>query len=423
MAIGYACLVVGVPDANFSRCTLKNATKEKLREITESNIKSLEKIIDYNIKMGIRLFRISSDIVPFGSHSINDLSWREEFDDELKRIGRKIKESGMRVSMHPGQYTVLNSQDEKVVQNAIKDLKYHADFLKSLGVDSTNKLVLHVGGVYGDKEKAIAAFIKNYERLEQSIKDRLVLENDDKNYSIEDVLNISKSTGAPVIFDNLHNMLNPSKINIPEAEWIKICSETWKDSDGKQKIHYSQQRKDANAGAHSETIRINEFLEFYQNLKTHNIDKEIDIMLEVKDKNISAIKCINCTKENVPIREIEEDWARYKYLILSRSNAIYNEIREMLKSKDTSVVKDFYFKIESTIDLPQNRDAEINAAEHVWGYVNKSCSNAQRKRYDKLLGEFKDGKCSIKSLKNHIFKCAIEQNVECLMKSYYFYNV
>lgn len=423
MAIGYACLTIGMPDVTFSRCTLRNVNKEKLREITSSNLISLEKIIDYNIKMNIKLFRISSDVVPFGSHRVNNLNWQYEFEDDLKRIGRKIIESGMRVSMHPGQYTVLNSQDEKVVQNAIKDLKYHTDFLKSLGVDSTNKLVLHVGGVYGDKEKAIVAFIKNYVQLEQSIKDRLVLENDDKNYSIEDVLNISKSTGAPVIFDNLHNMLNPSKIDIPETEWIKMCGETWKDSDGKQKIHYSQQRKDANAGAHSGTIRINEFLEFYQNLKSHSIDKKIDIMLEVKDKNLSAIKCINCTNENVPIREIEEEWAIYKYLILSRSSATYNEIREMLKSKDTSVLKDFYFKIESAINLPQNIGAEINAAEHVWGYVNKLCSNAQRNRYHKLLGEFKDDKCSIKSLKNHIFKCAIEQNVEYLMNSYYFYNV
>lgn len=292
MSIGYACITLGAENVKLSRCTLKNASEDSLRKIINKNLEALFNIIDYNIENEIKLFRISSDIIPFGSHKVNTLNWQEEFKDKLLAIGKKIKASNMRVSMHPGQYTVLNSINDDVVKNAVRDLEYHASFLDALKVDSKNKIVLHIGGVYGDKKKASENFIKNYFKLPEKIKKRLIIENDDRSYNIEDVLNISKEISIPVVFDNLHNKLNPSPRKLSESEWISICGETWKKEDGRQKIHYSQQKNGATVGAHSDTIDVNEFSEFYNSLK----DKDIDIMLEVKDKNISAVKCINLIK-------------------------------------------------------------------------------------------------------------------------------
>ena len=183
MKIGYACLTVGVPETNFRSCTLKKANRNTLLNIIEYNLNSLENIIDYNIKNNIRLFRISSDLIPFGSSIVNDIPWWDVFSSKLSSIGEKIKNSGMRVSMHPGQYTVLNSPKEDVVRRAIEDLNYHERVLDSLGVGIDSKIILHIGGVYNNKEKAIKDFIDNFQLLDRKI-NNLELEWSKYKYTI-----------------------------------------------------------------------------------------------------------------------------------------------------------------------------------------------------------------------------------------------
>lgn len=200
MSIGYACLTIGVPDANLKSCTAKSLTEEKLLEIISYNLKSLNNIIDYNIKNDIKLFRISSDLIPFGSSHLNQLSWWKLFSQEFAEIGRKIMNNNIRVSMHPGQYTVLNSPNDDVVKRAIEDLNYHVKVLDNLGVGENHKIILHIGGVYNDKEQAINRFVNNYKQLDNRVKQRLVIENDDKSYNINDVLKIGKELNIPVIF-------------------------------------------------------------------------------------------------------------------------------------------------------------------------------------------------------------------------------
>lgn len=290
MRIGYACLAVDVKNTNFRSVTMKNANEEKLLEIIEHNLKSLNNIIDYNIKNNIKLFRITSDLIPFGSSPVNTLNWWEIFSSQFKLIGEKIRNSGMRVSMHPGQYTVLNSLRDDVVSRAIADLNYHNLVLDSLGVDRKNKIILHIGGVYGNKEEAIERFIQNYRLLNKGVKERLVIENDDKSYNIKEVLSIGNRLDIPVVYDNLHNNVLPYDKLKDDNYWVNKCKNTWKREDGPQKIHYSQQDKNKRPGAHSRTIEVEEFAAFLNNLDNY---EDIDIMLEVKDKNLSAIKCTN----------------------------------------------------------------------------------------------------------------------------------
>src|SRR5574344_601741 len=135
MSIGYACLTIGVPNTVIKRCLLKNASKENLVELIRHNLKSLENIISYNNTNGVRLFRISSDIIPFGSSPANTLQWRSVFKEELSNLGNSIREASIRVSMHPGQYTVLNSPDRQVADRAVDDLAYHSALMDSLEVD------------------------------------------------------------------------------------------------------------------------------------------------------------------------------------------------------------------------------------------------------------------------------------------------
>lgn len=292
MKIGYACKLIGPKNCNLKSCLLKNANDEKLHELIEHNLNVLSNMIDYNIHSDINLFRISSDLIPFGSSEINKIKWWDVYADQLSAIGQKIKKSKMRVSVHPGQYTVLNSPKSDVVNRAILDLEYHNRILDSLGVDSNCKIILHIGGAYDDKEKAIRRFIDNYYLLDEKIKKRLVIENDDRSFDINDVLQISKIINAPVVFDNLHFEILPPKEEKDVIDWIKEARKTWKKQDGPQKIHYSQQDKNKKPGAHSETINTDEFIKFIK-----KIDFDVDIMLEVKDKNISAMKCLEVIKQ------------------------------------------------------------------------------------------------------------------------------
>lgn len=181
MKIGYACLVVGVPDTTMKTTRKNNATSKRLTELIEHNLNSMENMLDYSIENGIQMYRISSDIIPFGSdYETNQLDWSNLFQDKFNQLSKIIKENNVRVSMHPGQYTVLNSPNEAVVTRAIQDLEYHTTFLDNLEVDASHKIILHIGGVYGDKEAAKKRFVENYEKLSPAIKSRLIIENDDR---------------------------------------------------------------------------------------------------------------------------------------------------------------------------------------------------------------------------------------------------
>ncbi len=415
MKIGYACLVVGVPDANFKKCTLKNASEAKLKDLITYNLNSLENIIDYNIKNDINLFRISSDLIPFGSSPINTILWQELFSYQLQRIGEKIKRSGMRVSMHPGQYTVLNSPNAEVVARAIDDLKYHTKVLDSLGVGSEHKIVLHIGGIYDDKGLATKRFVSHFKELDDTVKQRIVLENDDRLYNIADVLEIGMMLNAPVIFDNLHNEINTCNKQMSDAYWINECKKTWRENDGTQKIHYSQQDPLKKPGSHSNTIRINQFIDFYESIDR----KDIDIMLEVKDKNLSAIKCINCISDR-GIRALELEWSKYKYSVLEKSPSDYLEIRKLFKDKSSYPAVYFYSIIESALQKPQQIRHSINALQHVLGYFKDVASDKEKEKFIKDLRKYQEGKTTVSSIKSSLRKMAVKYEQTYLLDSYYF---
>lgn len=418
MSIGYACLTLGVENTNLKSCILKNATPERLIEIVDHNLNSLENIIDYNIKNNIKLFRISSDIVPFASIPNNTFNWGEIFSDKLKSIGDKAKQNNVRLSMHPGQYTVLNSPNSDVVKRAIADLKYHCDFLDSLGLDSTSKMVLHIGGEYGNKKESIDRFVCNFDYLSTSIKDRLIIENDDKIYNVAEVLEISSKIDIPVVFDNLHHQINSCCEEKPMNYWINECKKTWKQKDGRQKIHYSQQEPLKKIGSHSSTIRINEFTDFYNNLESN----DIDIMLEVKDKNLSAIKCINSTS-NKKIKFLEDEWSKYKYNVLEKSPQNYQKARELLKDKNKYPYIDFYNIIEKSLIEENEIFKTINGVQHVWGYFKNTANEKEKVNFKATLKKYEQGKTSLKTVKNLLKKLAIKYNQQYLLNSYYFIDI
>lgn len=415
MKIGYACKTMGDSTTNMKSCTIKNATSERLLELSKHNIEALRNAIEYNLKNKIKLYRISSDLIPFGSSEINKIRWWEIFAEELIHIGNEIKENNMRVSVHPGQYTVLNSNSEDVVRRAVDDLVYHTRILDSLGLNSQHKIILHIGGAYGDKKSAIERFKDSYKDLDSFVKRRLVIENDDKIYNIEEVLEIGIDLGIPVVFDNLHNEINPAN-KIDEIYWIEQSKNTWKKEDGIQKIHYSQQAKNKKLGSHSDFIAIEKFLDFYYSLNR----EDIDIMLEVKDKNLSSIKCINCTDPDIRIGSIEKEWSRYKYSILEKSHSDYLKIRELLKDKEGFDPVAFYKIVEDGLESNGNIGSYENAALHVWGYFKDESSETEKSKLLKSIEKFRNEEIKIGTVKNYLKKLAVKYGEDYLLDSYYF---
>ncbi len=189
--------------------------------------------------------------------------------------------------MHPDQFIVLNSTKDDVVERSIAELDYHADVLDLLGLDSTHKIQLHVGGVYGDKKKSKDRFVRRYEQLDVKIKKRLVIENDDTSYTLKDCLDINNMCGIPVLFDTFHHQVNDSGEEISEA--LELVSKTWDEKDGLPMIDYSSQEPDEKEGKHAESIDEDDFRKFIKTSRPY----DFDMMLEIKDKEKSALKAVD----------------------------------------------------------------------------------------------------------------------------------
>ncbi len=418
MNLGYACLALGVPDTKMRTCRLDNATLEHLKTLSERNLHALEVIVKYNVENSIRLYRICSDLIPFGSHPAASFAWQDIFRERLLHIGQTIGDAHMRVSMHPGQYSVLNSMNPDVVSRCIDDLVYHERVLSSLGMESKHKIVLHIGGVFGDKRRSLQRFHTHFAYLDDAVKKRLVIENDDRHFHIADVLETGHALGVPVVFDNLHHQINGCD-SLSPSEWIAACQQTWRGQDGAQKIHYSQQDRTKRAGAHSQTIRVREFISFCESLP----DKQIDVMLEVKDKNLSVIKCALCLKGNGKISELERQWSLYKYLVLEKNPSGYSGIRQMLKDKASYPALGFFDIIEASLYADENKGYAVNAAQHVWGYFKSVCTGLEKASFDKLMGDYALGHISFSRVKRFLFRLSVKYQINYLLNSYFFLEV
>ena len=306
MNMGYACINMqlsypqkyggkekGVKPITTGRSMIKRTFESKgvdyASELTLANAMDLDKIIDWNILNGYKFFRITSALAPWKSeYEWTDLKDLKQIQIYLHSAGVKVNTHGVRITSHPGPFNVLTSPHPHVVDNCVKDLTIHGDVFDMMNLTRTpyNKINIHIGGAYGDKPKSMERFCKNFERLPDSVKSRLTVENDDKlsMYSVKELYNgVYKRIGVPIVFDYHHHRFCDGGLS--EQEALELAISTWPKGITPA-THYSESRS---IEQQDEKIRPQAHSDYVLD-KIETYGNEIDVMVEAKHKELAVQK-------------------------------------------------------------------------------------------------------------------------------------
>ena len=292
MRIGYPCVNEAMDCSSATTFRLASYTEERLRPTVAANLECLRRLLEWNAAQGLLFFRISSGIVPFGSHPVNTYPWQAHFKAEFRALGDFIRANNMRVSLHPDQFVVLNSPDPGIVQRSIDELIYQGSMLDLMELDGQAKLQIHVGGLYGDRELALRRFAQVHATLPAAVKARVVVENDDRLFSLQDCLHLHELTGVPILFDNFHHECLNHGETMTDA--LHLAAHTWDQGrDGVLMMDYSSQAPGERRGKHTDSLVEELFWGFLATLQ----GLEADMMLEIKDKETSALRAVAILRE------------------------------------------------------------------------------------------------------------------------------
>ena len=283
---------MSLPNHSTNR-TMRKATLEQKgityqSQLALQNVSDLIHILEWNRLNNIFLFRMSSDMIPWGNTiNLTDLPDYERIAEELKKAGDFAKFHDMRLGMHPGPFTTLSSPSRNVVENGIKDLEAHGKIMDLMGLSKTpyNKINIHMGGTHGDKMACIQRFAENFQSLSQSVKSRLTIENDDKEslYTVKDLMTLHELIGIPIVFDYHHHKCQNDPMS--EEEALKLAASTWP-SGIKPVVHYSESKA---LHENNNKIKIQAHSDYVNELpELYGVD--VDIMLECKSKELALLK-------------------------------------------------------------------------------------------------------------------------------------
>ena len=295
MSIGYACINLSLGKKITTNRTMVKRTfiakgVDYVSELVLQNVADLERIIDWNEQNGIKMYRMSSDMFPWATeYEFTELKDWNEIQKILQRCGAKATMYKQRLSFHPGPFNVLVSPKENVVLNTIKDLEVHGRIMDAMELSKTpyNKINIHCNGVYGDKQSAMDRFISNFDKLSNSVKSRLTIENDDKAsmYSVKDLMYIHNKIKIPIVFDYHHHSFNTGDMS--EENALKLAITTWPENITPA-VHYSESK-----ALHENNTKLKpQAHSDYINAIPNTYDMGVDIMVEAKQKDLAILKFI-----------------------------------------------------------------------------------------------------------------------------------
>lgn len=293
--LGYACINTELRKQKkpiFTSRTLRLATLQEkgyeyLNSLIHQNLKDLLTMLEWNKVHGIFFMRLSSEMFPFASHPTYGYDITP-FKDELVLVGDYAKMNGIRLTMHPGQFNVLSSPKEDVIQHTLLDLKHHAQILDLMGMGRDSVMIIHGGGVYGNKTKSLERLEKNISELPENVRNRIVLENCEMSYCVTDLLPISERLSIPIVLDFHHDSIYPSEF--PIETYFERVFKVWSDRGIKPKVHVSNSVPGVKE-TDSKTARRkhSDYIQFlHESLLL--IKFPIDIMLECKMKEQAILR-------------------------------------------------------------------------------------------------------------------------------------
>ena len=301
--MGYCCICLSLDKEGVTTnrgMVKKTFLREGLKYVSElalKNTSDLIRIIKFNSENSIKMYRISSDMFPWMSeYEIDDLPDIKEILNNLEEAGRIAKQAGQRLSFHPSHFCVIASLNPEVVVKSVKELRQHAEIMDKMGLERSHKypVNIHINTTKPSKEESAERFIEEYNKLPDTVKSRLVLENDDKKsqFTPTDLYTlIYKRIGVPITYDYLHHKCNSDELS--EKEALELCISTWP-KNIPALTHFSDSRKlfeDSSVKdvAHSDWI--------WSKIETYG--KVFDIELEVKMKDLALLKYLGKWKNQI----------------------------------------------------------------------------------------------------------------------------
>jgi UV DNA damage endonuclease len=225
-----------------------------LTEIYESNIRTLRKAVEFCLRNEFGLYRISASLfpfadTPFGFHILKNCA------AELRQIGRRALDARLRLVNHPDQYVVLNSESPAVVHNSLTILDAQAAVFDLLEQPRSPWAAIEI---HGGKSGRGPSLIHTVRQLDEPIRARLVLENDERAFGAADMLAICQEAGVPMVFDAHHHVVHErlSSYEHPSvAYYLNAAQKTWPDP-AWQLVHISNGRDSFLDPAHSDMITV-----------------------------------------------------------------------------------------------------------------------------------------------------------------------
>ncbi len=287
----------------FQKIKDREAAIAKLERIAQINLENCLRLLKHNAAHDIHFFRFSSKLIPLANHEeLPDWDYMVSLIPSLKRIADYLRQHPMRVDFHPDHFVVLNSTDPSIFKMSLKTLQMHERLLKGMEITPKHRCVLHIGGAYNDKDKALEQFINNWGHIPVKIQEMLMLENDDTTFHVNDALYLCEKLGIPQVFDYHHHLAYHDDENW-EHNWQRILS-TWNGSSLPPKMHISSPKSEKDFRAHSEYVDDKMFMKFLTTIKG-SLDK-LDCMIEAKQKDNALFQLANDLRKYSEIEWVDK---------------------------------------------------------------------------------------------------------------------
>ncbi|MBO7746702.1 UV DNA damage repair endonuclease UvsE [Paenibacillus sp. MWE-103] len=285
--------------ATFSKLDDREAGLRRLERIAEENLRTTLRLMKHCVGHDVYVYRMTSKLIPLATHdALKDWNPYPALEAAFADVGAYARDKGMRVSFHPDHFCVFSTPRPEVLAKSAEDLNYHVTMLEHMGLGPMTKCNIHVGGAYGDKPASLERFIRQFGALEERLRVRVTLENDDKTFTARETLHAAEAVGAPMVLDIHHHAVNDGgdgEAALHGELWPRIVR-TWRGPDGQPlplapKLHVSSPKSERDPRGHADNVEIGPLLRFLRGIA--DSVPRLDVMIEAKRKDAALLQLMD----------------------------------------------------------------------------------------------------------------------------------